>query len=68
MNDGYYGDIIYIWWLVLDIINIGGGRDGLIGAIAAPDAVAAIIIFVYERGAGGVVIMDIYDWCLFIMI
>ena len=45
-----------------------GGGGKLIGGKAAPYGVVITIIFVYERGGGGVVIMDIYDWSLFIVI
>ena len=54
--------------LVCDRIDIGGGGGIFIGGKATPYGVVITIIFVYERGGGGVDIMDIYDWGLFIII
>ena len=56
----YIIDNIYDCRLVYDRIGIGGGRVILIGDKAAPYGVATRIIFVYERGGGGVGIW----WCL----
>ena len=46
----YHKDIIHLWGLLLDIIDVRGDSVEIIHVIAAPHAGATRIIFVYEEG------------------